>query len=273
MLLRGRVQLVLAHRLKRADRAEHGAHVRHGVDDVAGSRLALRPDHRGAFRDPPQRLAEVRRTADERHGERPLVHVVLDVGRREDLGLVDVVDLERLEDLRLGEVPDPALGHHRDRDGLLDLLDLLGIAHSRDSPVAPDVCGDALERHHRAGAGLLGDARLLGVDDVHDDAALEHLGEARLDPQRPVLGHRRSLATLRVSRPLWIAARSSSKLRLSRCGNHLENVVSVRTMWNRYRVPARLLSPQADSPGPEVAPLQQGPRPPGALLRRFERAR
>ena len=31
------------------------------------------------------------------------------------------------------------------------------------------------------GSGVLGDLGLLGVDDVHDDAALEHLGEAALD--------------------------------------------------------------------------------------------
>ena len=181
-----------------ADRAEDGAHVRDRVDDVAGAGLALRPDHRGAFRDATQRFAEIRRAADERHGERPLVDVVLEIGGREDLGLVDVVDLERLEDLRLGEVPDPALRHHRDRDRLLDLLDLLGVAHARDAAVAPDVSGHALERHDRTRAGVLRDARLLGVDDVHDDAALQHLGEACLDSQRPVLGHGRSLAARRL---------------------------------------------------------------------------
>ena len=133
VLLRRCVQLVRAQRLEAADRAEDGAHVRHRIHDVAGPCLALRPDHRGAFGDPPQRLAEVRRTADERHRERPLVHVVLDVGGRQDLGLVDVVDLELLEDLRLGEVADAALGHDRDGHGLLDLLDLLRIGHARDA--------------------------------------------------------------------------------------------------------------------------------------------
>jgi hypothetical protein len=36
------------------------------------------------------------------------------VGRRQHLGLVDVVDLERLEHLRLDEVADARLGHDRD---------------------------------------------------------------------------------------------------------------------------------------------------------------
>ena len=149
-------------------------------------------DHRRALGDAPERLAEVRAAADERDGELPLVDVVLEVGGRQHLGLVDVVDLERLEDLRLDEVPDPALRHHRDRHRLLDLRDLLRVGHARDAAVAPDVGRDALERHHRARACVLGDLRLLGVDDVHDHPALEHLGEAALDAHRADVGHRRN---------------------------------------------------------------------------------
>ena len=61
-------------------------------------------------------------------------------------------------------------------------------------PSRADVGRNALERHHRDGAGILGDLRLLGVDDVHDHAALEHLGEAALDAHRAGLGHEESLA-------------------------------------------------------------------------------
>ena len=168
------------------------AHVRDRVDDVAGARLALRADHRGALGDAPERLAEVGAAADERHRELPLVDVVLEVGGRQHLGLVDVVDLERLEDLRLDEVPDPALRHHGDRHRLLDLGDHLRVGHARDAAVAPDVGRDALERHHRARACVLGDLRLLGVDDVHDHPALQHLGEAALDAHRADIGHRRN---------------------------------------------------------------------------------
>ena len=149
------------------------------LDDVAGAGLALGADHARALGDAPQRLAEVGGTAHERHGERPLVDVVRLVGRGEHLGLVDVVDAERLEHLGLGEVADPALGHHRDRDRGLDALDHRRVAHAGDAAVAADVGGHPLERHHRDGAGVLGDLGLLGRDDVHDDAAAQHLGEAR----------------------------------------------------------------------------------------------
>ena len=68
-------------------------------------------------------------------------------------------------------------------------LDHQRVAHSRDAAVAADVRRDALERHHGRRARLLGDQRLLGVDDVHDDAALEHLGQAGLDAECRFVTH------------------------------------------------------------------------------------
>src|SRR3712207_8183311 len=58
--------------------------------------------------------SQVGGAAHERHGERPLVDVVGLVGRGEHLGLVDVVDADGLQHLRLDEVPDAGLGHHRE---------------------------------------------------------------------------------------------------------------------------------------------------------------
>ena len=77
-------------------------------------------------------------------------------------------------------MPDAALGHHRDADRGLDLLDQLGIAHAGHAAELADVRWDALERHHCDGAGLLCDACLVGGDDVHDHPAREHAGEADL---------------------------------------------------------------------------------------------
>jgi hypothetical protein len=127
--------------------------------------------------------------------------VVCDVGGRQHLRLVDVVDLERLQDLRLDEMADAALGHHRDRHGLLDLRDHRRIGHAGDAAVAADIGGHTLERHHRHGSRVLRDLGLLGVDDVHDHAALEHLGEAALDPHRPGLGHEKECSRARIRRP------------------------------------------------------------------------
>ncbi len=189
-LLGGHEQLVLAHALQPPQRGRDGADVADGLDDVAGARLALGADHRGALVDAPQRLAEVAAAAHERHLEGVLVDVVGLVGRREDLRLVDVVDAQRLQDLRLDEVADAGLGHDRDGDGLHDAHDHRRVAHARHAARRPDVGRHALEGHHRDGAGILGDARLVGRDDVHDDAALEHLGEALLGrPGGGLYGH------------------------------------------------------------------------------------
>ncbi len=91
------------------------------VDHVAGAGLALGADHGRAFGDAAQRLAQVARAADERRLEGVLVHVVLFVGGGQDLGFVDVVHAELLQNLRLGEVADAALGHHRNADRGHDL--------------------------------------------------------------------------------------------------------------------------------------------------------
>ena len=167
-----------------ADVTEDRPQVPHRFDDVAGASLALRADHRRPLGDAPQRLAQVRRAAHERHRERPLVDVVRLVGRREHLTLVHVVDTERLEDLRFSEVTDAGLCHHRDRDHGLDALDHLRVAHASHTAIAADVGRHSLERHHRAGTGVFGDLGLIRGDDVHDDAALQHLGQPALHRER-----------------------------------------------------------------------------------------
>ena len=112
------------------------------------------------------------------------------VGRGQHLGLVDVVHAERFEHLGLDEVADPGLRHHRDRDGVHDPLDHRRVAHAGDAAGGADVGGNALEGHDGDGAGVLGDLGVLGRDDVHDDAALEHLGEPLLGrPGRRFDGH------------------------------------------------------------------------------------
>jgi hypothetical protein len=61
-----------------------------------------------------------------------------------------------------------------------DLVDHVRIGHAGHTALGADVGRDALESHHGNGAGIFGDAGLLDLDDVHDDAALEHLGHAAL---------------------------------------------------------------------------------------------
>ena len=110
-----------------------------------------------------------------------LIDVVRLVGGGEDLRFVEVVDAQLLQHLGLHEVADAALGHDGDGDGVHDAGDDLRVRHAGNAAGGADVRGHALQSHDGAGAGVLGDLGLLRGDDVHDDAALEHLGQAALD--------------------------------------------------------------------------------------------
>ena len=180
-LLRGDEQLVLRQGGEGCDLSPDLADVLHRLRDVPRAGLTLGADHRRTLVDTAERLAQVGRAADERHGEAELVDVVDVIGRREHLGLVDVVDAELLQHLRLDEVSDARLRHDGDRHRRDDAVDHVGIAHARDAALSADVGGNALECHDGDGSGVFGDLRLICGDDVHDHAALEHLGETALD--------------------------------------------------------------------------------------------
>src|SRR5256885_98693 len=186
-------QLFGAERGPALDPGHERTHVTHGLDDVPGAGLTLRPDHGRALTDAPQRLAEVATTTHERNAEGEFVDVEVFVGRGQHFRLVDIADGEGLQDLGFHEVADPGLGHHGDGDRLLDLLDFLHRRHPGHAAVAPDVRGHTLESHHRRGARVFRDLRLLGVRHVHDDAALQHLGQSDVlairDPQSVEFRH------------------------------------------------------------------------------------
>ncbi len=188
-LLGGLVHLVVAQGDEFADLLVHGAHVAHGLDDIARARLALGTNHGRALGDTAQRLAQVLRAAHERHVELVLVDVVHVVGGAEHFGFVDVVDFDGLQDAGFGNVTDAHLRHDRDGHGFLDALDHGRVAHAGDATGSADVGRDTLERHHRACARVLRDLSLLGGGDVHDHATLEHLRQI-LVQFVPVVGHR-----------------------------------------------------------------------------------
>ncbi len=152
-----------------------------GLDHVAGAGLALGADHGRAFADAAQGLAQVAAAADERDFEVVLDDVVLFVRRGQHFGLVDVVDADGFQDLRFDKVPDAALGHDRNGDRVHDLQDQVRVRHAGHAALGADIGRDALERHDGAGAGFFGDPGVFGGDDVHDDAAFEHLRQSFFD--------------------------------------------------------------------------------------------
>src|SRR5713226_1198584 len=137
-------ELGVAQTVQLANPGVHGPGVSHRLDHVAGPRFTLGANHRRTFGDSSQRLAEVATATNEWNLERMLVDVVLLVGGSQHLGLVDVVDPEGFQDLRLDEVPDPALRHDRDGHRLHDRADQRRIGHTRYAALLADIGRDAL---------------------------------------------------------------------------------------------------------------------------------
>ena len=158
--------------------ADDGADVADGFDDVARARFAFGANHGGAFGDAAEGFAQISRAAHERDFEAVLPDVVLVVGGCEHFAFVNVIDFERFEHLRFGEMADANFGHHRNRDRVHDFADDARSGHAGHAAIFANIGRHALERHHGAGSGLLGDARLLGVGDVHNHAAFQHFGQA-----------------------------------------------------------------------------------------------
>src|SRR5580692_2345038 len=94
---------------------------------------------------------------------------------REHFALVDVIHFQRFEHLRFREVADAHFGHHRNRNRVHNFANDTRRRHARHSAFLADVRRDALQRHHGARAGVLGDLGLLGVGHVHNHATLQHL--------------------------------------------------------------------------------------------------
>src|SRR5690242_16816440 len=115
--------------------------------------------------------------------------MVLFVGRRESFDIIHEIEAQGFQNAGLHEVADTRFGHRPDACGVHDMPDLTDGRHARQTGFLANVGGHALERHDGCCPGLFGDQRLLGIGDVHDDAALEHLREPHLYAKRVVQIH------------------------------------------------------------------------------------
>src|SRR5208337_4945514 len=117
--------LLPVHPPKHADLSHDRAHVADCLDNIAGAGFSLCADHGRPLVDPAERLAKVTCTADEGDLEQLLIDMILFVCRCQDLALVDHIDPEDLQHLRLDKMADPDLPHDRNGDRRYDLKDLL----------------------------------------------------------------------------------------------------------------------------------------------------
>ena len=99
----------------------------------------------------------------------------------ENFGLIDVVDTDSFQHLGFHEVTNTSFRHHGDGDGFLNALDHVRIGHTSNATLCTNVGRNALEGHNGNRTGIFGNTSLLRVYNVHNDAALDHLGHAALD--------------------------------------------------------------------------------------------
>jgi len=92
-------ELRVIHQLSLADLGLDGAAVTDGLDNVTGTGLTLGADHGSTLVDAAESLTEVLAAADEGDLVVVLVDVVGLVSGGEDLGLVNVVNSQGLDDL------------------------------------------------------------------------------------------------------------------------------------------------------------------------------
>ena len=148
-----------------------------GLNHVAGSRFPLGTNHGSTFIDSSQGLAQISCAAYERNLEISLVDVVNIIGGGQHFRLIDVVDFDGFQKLRLYKMPDSALRHNRNTDRFLNALDHLRIAHSGYTAGCTNICRNPLQRHYRTRTRFLCNLCLFRCCNVHDDSALQHLSQ------------------------------------------------------------------------------------------------
>src|SRR5258708_18175884 len=128
-------------------------------NNIASASLTFGANHRCTFINATQRLAEIAATTDERNLKLMLIYVIFLIGRRQDFALVDVVDANSFQDLRLDKMTDAAFCHHRNADRFHNALDHAWIAHTGYAPLHPNISGDSLKGHDGASTHVFSNIR------------------------------------------------------------------------------------------------------------------
>ena len=108
----------------------HQTHVANSLYNITRTRLTLCTNHRCTLSNTTQCLAQVACTAYEWYFKLCLINMVDIISWRKNLALIDVINLYCLQNLRLRDMTDTALCHHRDGHSLLNAFDHLRVAHT-----------------------------------------------------------------------------------------------------------------------------------------------
>ena len=142
------------------------------LNDITGSWFTFCTDHGSTFIDTAECFAKIFGTAYKRNLKVSFVDMIDIIRRRKHFTFINIVDLNGFQHLGLHKMSDPAFGHNRNGNRILDSLNHLWVTHSGNTTCRTDVCRDTLQRHNRTGTGSLCDLSLLRGGDIHDHTAL-----------------------------------------------------------------------------------------------------
>jgi hypothetical protein len=124
------IEFLIRHAGSATDLSVDSTDMTDGLNNVTSTSLTLGTDESSTFADTAESLTEVLGTANVRDLEVVLVDVVGFVSGGKNLGLVNVINADGLDDLGLDKVTNTDLGHDGDSDSLNDFLDHLGVRHT-----------------------------------------------------------------------------------------------------------------------------------------------
>ena len=142
------------------------------LHDITGTRFSFGTDHGSTLVDPAKRLAQILCSTYKRYFKVSLIDMVHIICRREYFTLIDIVNLDRFENLSLHKMTDSAFGHNRDSNSILDPLNHLRITHTGNTAGCTDICRYPFQSHDSTGTCCFRNLCLLRCGDIHDDTAL-----------------------------------------------------------------------------------------------------
>ena len=165
-------QFVLCHRTNPADFSLHHSHMPYSLNNISCTGFALCADHRRPLIDTAQCFPKIFGTANKGYVKLGFVNVVFIICRGENLRLINVINLNRLKDLRFGKVADTAFRHNGNRHSFLYPFNHFGIAHTGYAACRTDIRRDSFQSHNSTGTRRFCNLGLFRGGNVHNNAAL-----------------------------------------------------------------------------------------------------
>src|SRR5690554_4231959 len=116
----------------------------YGLNYITSTGLTLRSNHRGAFINSAQGFSQISCPTDKWYFKFCFINMIPIVRRCQNLALIDVINPQSFQDLRLNKMAYSGFSHHWNGNGLHNLQNNLWIRHSGHTALSPYISWDSL---------------------------------------------------------------------------------------------------------------------------------